>query len=123
MRQELPSSCWEKKAPWELEERALCSCPCSCHHPLLTLCGLRGNFGFLVSKLSSAALYTHDLPVRIRALPETRKHCITLCWFFCLVTLMSDSFVTPRTVAHQAMGFPRQEYWAGLLFPSSRGSS
>ena len=34
---------------------------------------------------------------------------------------MSDSFVTPWTLAHQAplsMGFPRQEYWSGLLFPS-----
>ena len=34
---------------------------------------------------------------------------------------MSDSFVTPRAVARQAplsMGFPRQEYWSRLLFPS-----
>ena len=34
---------------------------------------------------------------------------------------MSDSFVTLWTVAHQAllfMGFPRQKYWSGLLFPS-----
>ena len=34
---------------------------------------------------------------------------------------MSDSFVTPRTVACQvpvSMGFPRQEYWSGLPFPS-----
>ena len=34
---------------------------------------------------------------------------------------MSDSFVTPWTVAHQAalsMGFPRQEYRSGLPFPS-----
>ena len=34
---------------------------------------------------------------------------------------MSDSFVTPWTVVHQAplsMGFPRQEYWSGLPFPS-----
>jgi len=33
---------------------------------------------------------------------------------------MSNS-ATPRTVAHQAllsMGFPRQEYWSGLSFPS-----
>ena len=32
------------------------------------------------------------------------------------------SFATPSSVAHQAplsMGFPRQEYWSGLLFPSS----
>ena len=33
---------------------------------------------------------------------------------------MSDSFVIPWTVAHQAplfMGFSRQEYWSGLPFP------
>ena len=36
---------------------------------------------------------------------------------------MPDSFVTPWTVAHQAplsMGFPSQEYWNGLPFPSPR---
>ena len=30
-------------------------------------------------------------------------------------------FATPRTIAHQAplsMGFPKQEYWSGLPFPS-----
>ena len=34
---------------------------------------------------------------------------------------MSDSFATPCTVAHQtslSMGFPRQEYWSELPFPS-----
>ena len=34
---------------------------------------------------------------------------------------MSDTFVAPWTVAHQAllsMEFPRQEYWSGLPFPS-----
>ena len=34
---------------------------------------------------------------------------------------MSDSFVTPWTIALQdplSMGFPRQEYWSGLPFPS-----
>ena len=33
---------------------------------------------------------------------------------------MSNSFVTPWTVAHQtplSMGFSRQEYWSGLPFP------
>ena len=36
---------------------------------------------------------------------------------------MSDSFATPWTVACQAplsTGFPRQEYWRGLPFPSPR---
>ena len=34
---------------------------------------------------------------------------------------MSDSFMTPWTIAHQAllsMGFPRQDYWNGLPLPS-----
>ena len=34
---------------------------------------------------------------------------------------MSDIFVTHWTIAFQAslsMGFPRQEYWSGLPFPS-----
>ena len=34
---------------------------------------------------------------------------------------MSDSLETPWTVAHQAplsLGFPRQEYWSELPFPS-----
>ena len=44
---------------------------------------------------------------------------ILLLLFSC--SIMSDSFVTPWTVALQAplfMGFPRQEYRKGLLFPS-----
>ena len=35
--------------------------------------------------------------------------------------VVSDSFVAPWTIACQAppsMGFPRQEYWSGLPFPS-----
>ena len=34
--------------------------------------------------------------------------------------VLSESFSTQWTVAHQAllsMGFPRQEYWSGLPFP------
>ena len=36
-------------------------------------------------------------------------------------SVVSDSYATPWTVAHQAppsMGFSRQEYWSGLPFPS-----
>ena len=39
---------------------------------------------------------------------------------------MSDSFVTPWTIvcwAPLSMGFPRQEYWSGLPFPSPEGLS
>ena len=39
----------------------------------------------------------------------------------CLVTKSCPTLVTPWFIAHQAplpMGFPRQEYWSGLPFPS-----
>ena len=38
-------------------------------------------------------------------------------------SVMSDSFATPWTIAHQApvsMEFSRQECWSGILFSSSR---
>ena len=41
-------------------------------------------------------------------------------------SVVSNSFVTPCTVAHQAplsLGFFRQEYWSGLSFPSPGDSS
>ena len=45
---------------------------------------------------------------------------VTHTLFLKSVRCVSDSFVTPWTVAPQAplsMGFSRQEYWSGLLFP------
>ena len=42
-------------------------------------------------------------------------------WDGSLVIKFSPTLATPWTVAHQpplSMGFPRQEYWSGLLFPS-----
>ena len=41
--------------------------------------------------------------------------------YCCLFAVVSDSFAMLWTVACQvllSMGFPRQEYWSGLLFPS-----
>ena len=49
------------------------------------------------------------------ARPSSRFCC---CCF--VASVVSDSFVTPWTVAHQtplSMGFPRQEYWRGFSFP------
>ena len=45
-------------------------------------------------------------------------------WFYLLVLIdhCIQLFVTLWTIAHQApwsMGLSRQEYWSGLLFPSS----
>ena len=53
-----------------------------------------------------------------------RTSQLSLLLFSCWV--MSDSFVTPWTMAGQtslSMGFPRQEYWNGLPFPSLGESS
>ena len=50
------------------------------------------------------------------SLQQTR--CMLLL-FSCSV--VSDSSATPGTTVHQAplsMGFPRQEYWSALTFPS-----
>ena len=38
----------------------------------------------------------------------------------CTCSVMSNSFMTPWTVAYQvplSMGFSKQEYWSGLPFP------
>ena len=46
---------------------------------------------------------------------------VTNVIYVCSVVHCVQVFVTPWTVARQAplsMGFPRQEYWSGLPFPS-----
>ena len=51
--------------------------------------------------------------------------CVCVCARACTCAYVLSPvrlFVTTWTVAHQAplsMGFPRQEYWSGLPFPSS----
>ena len=48
-----------------------------------------------------------------------RYNCCCCLLFSCYI--VSESFATPWTLAHQAplcMGFPRQEYWSGLPSPS-----
>ena len=51
---------------------------------------------------------------------EERKQSISALLLFSH-SVVSDTFVTPWTRAHQAplsIGFSRQEYWSGLPFPS-----
>ena len=46
---------------------------------------------------------------------------VQLCWCCLVALVLSDSFVTPWTITYQVplfMGFPRQEYWSRLPFPS-----
>ena len=45
---------------------------------------------------------------------------MVICFIYVKCSVVPDS-ATPWTVAHQAplsMGFPSQEYWSGLPFPS-----
>ena len=49
--------------------------------------------------------------------------CVCVCVWWCLVAKSSLTFTTPWIVAHQAplpMGFPRQESYSRLSFPSPR---
>ena len=49
-----------------------------------------------------------------------------VCLCCCLVTKLSLTLVNAWTIAHQAplsMGFPRQECWIGLPFPSPENLS
>ena len=48
-------------------------------------------------------------------------YCISFYHLLFNRTVVSDSFGTPWAVTHKAplsVGFPRQEYWSGLPFPS-----
>ena len=48
---------------------------------------------------------------------KTTSSC--LCWYVCQLLSHVQLFVTPWTIAFQAlssMGFSRQEYWSGLPF-------
>ena len=71
---------------------------------------------FLTSPAWILLLRTRHMPVpEITKFPFLFSHCV-----------VSNSFVTPWTVARQAplsVGFPRQKYWSGLPFPFSKGSA
>ena len=57
---------------------------------------------------------------------KQRRYCVCVCVHVCVhAHLLScfKLFATSWTVAYQAplsMGFSRQEYWSGLLFPPPR---
>ena len=64
-----------------------------------------------------SSLLSNDFQISLGALWTERV------WIFLLFSrsVVSNSFTTPWTVAHQAplsVGFPMQEYWIGLPFPS-----
>ena len=67
-----------------------------------------------LSFTKKACYYVRAKPCNTRDRPPL-KNCVFSR------SVVSGSFVTPQTVAHQAplpKGFPRQENWSGLPFPS-----
>ena len=59
------------------------------------------------------------MSVSLTALSSGARLILASCC--CLVAKSCPALATPRTGVHQAplsMGFPRQEYWNGLPFPS-----
>ena len=49
------------------------------------------------------------------------RNCVCVCVCVCVYSVVSDSFATPWTAAHQAslsMGFSGQESWSALPFPT-----
>ena len=71
------------------------------------------------------------IPVLSKGMLASGTHvmCACACVYMCVYTQTLSRvrlFATLWTLVHQAplsMGFPRQEYWSGLLISSFRGSS
>ena len=70
---------------------------------------------------------TYLLHWRVDSLPLSLEGRLTASFFLLLsCSVVSDSFGTSWTEAHQAylsVGFPRQEHWKGLPFPSAEDLS
>ena len=92
-----------------------------------------GLFDLRARPLPSSAKYISQAPLPLAGwfLPLCVCVCVCVCARVCvhahaqLLSLVQPS-ATPWTVAHQAplsTGFPRQEDWSGLPFPSPRDRS
>ena len=83
-------------------------------------------FRFLLPQLSSAwrsscVEWTGDGGGSKWKIAVLSGYYLYICVCVCICSVMSDS-ATSWTAAHEApvsMGFPRQEYWSGLPFPTS----
>ena len=70
-----------------------------------------------LASLPIRKLLTGETKTTVKTTAYPLGHCCCCC---CLI--VSYSFETPRTIAHQAplsMGFLRQKRWSGLSFPSA----
>ena len=84
---------------------------------VLNILQLQGNM-----LIPNQFMVSLEIPLRKKTtviyVPRRYNCCCCLLFSYYIV---SESFATPWTLAHQAplcMGFPRQEYWSGLPSPS-----
>ena len=73
--------------------------------------------GWYRQELSKARIYKLGASSKWLMIKMFKQRNSCCC---CLVAKSCLTLATPWTVTHQAppsMGFPRQEYWSGLLFP------
>ena len=84
------------------------------HYPRLSVRKLKAR------ETGKGYIQLHSVTWRQKLSPSNLMPKVYSLQCSCLVVL-SNSLATPRTVARQpllSMGFPRQEYWSGLPFPS-----
>ena len=62
-----------------------------------------------------------ELPAAIPVQKGRKRASCSMWWILHACSVVSDSFVTPRTIAYQfplSVEFSRQEYWSGVPLPS-----
>ena len=102
-------------------ERAPCCLSGNRHIPIL-LSNVTTSWLYGINNF--AILYTFTTLLCIPKQYSSTLHLLRFSMSMCvcyIISVLSDSFATLRTVACQAslsMGFPRPEYWSGLPFPS-----
>ena len=78
------------------------------------------SIGVVSTTVSKICFVPNILPEMGADSWTSQKCCFSRDFFLFTCWVMSNSFVTPWTVAHQAplsMGFSRQEHWSGLPCP------
>ena len=81
----------------------------------------QNSLSYLVPSIFFISPFSFSSAFNLIEKRATKMDVIRLCC--CLVTKScpTNSLATPWTVAYQtplSVGFPRQEYWSGLTFPS-----
>ena len=76
--------------------------------------------GFRRLEIQEESVLQYESEGKKRPKSQLRRECVCVCVRVCVCVSCVSHFATPWTVAHQTLsvGFPRQEYWSGLLVPA-----